>query len=196
MLWTDVPRGLTLITAPTAEPLSYAEIKAQLQRNSDEHEALLSDLIVAARQKVEEDTGLKLLSQTWDLTLDAFPDDAIYLPLEPLQSVTSITVTNTAGVAAVVATSNYLVVTAGHPPRIVLSDTGTWPSDIRRAAGIVVRVVVGYSSAALVPRPLVTAVGDLVAVWFAERVGGQYVPVPPRFGYDAKIAPYRRPGVA
>jgi uncharacterized phiE125 gp8 family phage protein len=192
--WADLRYGLTLYAGPTDEPLSYGQVKSQIQASSNDHEALIAELIVSARQTVEQDTGLRLLSQTWDLTLDAFPDDAIELPIGPLQSVTSITVTPVTGAAAVVASTNYIVDTANG--RIVLADTGTWPGDIRIAAGIVVRCVLGYATTALVPAPLVDAMRELVASRYAARVGSQYVPPPRWLGYDSKIAPYRRPGIA
>jgi uncharacterized phiE125 gp8 family phage protein len=192
--WADLRYGLTLYSGPASEPLSYGTLKSQLQVGSDDHEALISELIISARQTVEQDTGVRLLSQTWDLTLDAFPDDAIELPIGPLQSVTSITVTPVTGSASVVASTNYIVDTANG--RIVLADTGTWPGDIRVAAGVVVRCVLGYSTVAAIPAPLVDAVRELVASRYAERVGRQYIAPPRWMGYDAKIAPYRRAGIA
>jgi uncharacterized phiE125 gp8 family phage protein len=191
--WADLSYGLALYTGPTSEPLSYVDVKAQIQTGSDDHEGLLTSLIVSSRQTVEADTGLRLLPQTWDLTCDAFPEDGIYLPIGPLASVTSITVTSTAGTPSVVASTNYIVDTSRD--RIVWADAGTWPGDIRIAAGIVVRFVVGYATSVLIPAPLVDAVRELVAQRYAERVGRQYVAPPRWLGYDAKIAPYRRPGI-
>lgn len=189
--------GETLVTAPSVEPITYSEIKALLQVGDDTVQTWLTSRITTARQTVERDTSRKLITQTWDLTLDAFPaDGVIVLPFEPLQSVTSVTVTASDGTSSVVAASNYTVITAASPPRIALSDTGSWPGDVRTVAGIVIRVVVGYgTTAASVPGPLVYAMEQLLAQWYASRVGTAYVPPPRWLGYDATIAPYRPAGI-
>jgi uncharacterized phiE125 gp8 family phage protein len=157
---------------------------------------MVVSLVASARAKVERDCGIALLSQTYDLTFDAFPSDAIRLPLYPLQSVTSITVTNVAGQASAVTASNYFADTASVPPRIVLADGGAWPTNIRVAGGIVVRFVAGYTTPAAIPEPLLTAIKHATAVFYghASTMPGA---LPPRWlGYDSLIAPYRLPGLA
>jgi len=194
--WARTRWSVSLYTAPSVEPLTYSEIAALLQRGDSTHQTWLTAAIVAARAKVEQDTGLRLIHQTVDLTFDAFPEDAIYMPVAPLSSVTSIVTVSVAGASSTLSAANYQVdASAG---RITLADSGTWPGDIRAAAGITVRAVVGYGAAgSSVPRPLLTAMEQLIAQWFAQRVGDAYAPpVPPRWmGYDALLAPYRRQGI-
>lgn len=195
--WTDTRYGLKLATAPAVEPLTYAEVKAFLRLPDDTDQNYVTALIVAARQKVEKDTGLGLITQAWDLSFDAFPGDAIYVPTEPLISVTSIKTTSISGVESTVSATNYQVDTLSSPPRIVLSDTGTWPSDIRRVAGIVIRLSVGYGAASTaVPSALIRAMEQLVAHWYMHRTAAMFAPLPKWFGYDALIAPYRLVGIA
>jgi uncharacterized phiE125 gp8 family phage protein len=195
--WADMPLQLALATAPAVEPLTYAQVKSLLQLGDDVHETWLTSRITAARQKVEQDTGLKLITQAWDLYLDAFPVDAIRPPLAPLLSVTSIKTTTVAGVQSTLDASNYQVDIASVPGRIVLSDTGVWPTDIRLTQGIVIRLSVGYGAAATaVPQPLIYAMEQLLAQWYASRVGSAYVAPPRWLGYDATIAPYRLHGIA
>src|ERR1051325_11329554 len=94
--------ALTLSTAPTVEPVSLDEAKGQVRVELDFHsdDALILGLIAAARRLAEVFCGRAFLTQTWDLTLDAFPSgwgprwpatlggrDAIRLPRPPLQSV-------------------------------------------------------------------------------------------------------------
>lgn len=55
----------TLITPPAGEPVSPAELKAWLRVTFDDEDALLPDLIAAARERVEAALGLSLLTTTW-----------------------------------------------------------------------------------------------------------------------------------
>lgn len=198
MLMGDIRTGIKMAAVPTAEPLTYAQVKALLQLGDDTNQTWLTSRIIAARQKVEQDTGLRLITQTLDVYFDAFPaDGTLYLPVEPLQSVTSLTVTSSTGTAAAVAATNYTVDVYGTPPRIALSDTGSWPGDVRTIAGIVVKCVVGYGTAGSdVPQPLVWAMEQLIASWYAARVGAAYVPPPSWMGYDSAINQYRIRGIA
>lgn len=61
--------SLSILTPPTLEPVSLAEVKTFLRvDNTDEDEALVAD-IAAARDWVEERTGLRLMTQTWRWTV-------------------------------------------------------------------------------------------------------------------------------
>ena len=55
--------------------------------------------------------GRAFLTQTWDWTFDCFPQGqyALYVPLPPLQSVTSITVRGSDGVATVWSPASYQI---------------------------------------------------------------------------------------
>lgn len=197
MKWADIPSAAVLATGPAAEPLTYAEASAWLRLPDTTDQTLVTALIVDARTKVEQDTGLKLITQSWDVYFDAFPEDAIYLPVEPLLSVTSLKVTSAAGVQSTVASTVYQVDTASSPPRIVLAPDQSWPTDLREHQACVARVSVGYGAASsAIPGPLVNAVRQLLTIWYATARAGSAV-VPPRWvGYDATIAPYRRMGMA
>jgi uncharacterized phiE125 gp8 family phage protein len=191
MVWADADPALKLVTPPTAEPLSYEQAKAFLRLPDDTDTAYVLSLITAARSKVEQDTGLLLMTQTWDLSFDEFPSDAIRPAACPLQSVTSITTVSVAGASSVLAATNYQVDIASMPGRIVLSDSGAWPTDLRDTHAITIRLVAGYASAALVPEPLKLAMQQILSVYYQHRTGMTMV-LPPRWlGYDALIAPYR-----
>ena len=184
--------GLTLVTAPTVLPVSYADAKAHLRLPDDTESVLVSALLDAARRKVEDDTGRALMTQTWDLTLDAFPRDGIAMPREPLASVTSVKVTGVAGVQSTLASTVYQVNLAACPPSITLADGQSWPSDLRANQAIVVRFVAGYGTKESdVPEPIRLAVLQLVAQWYAVRMAAGAPVPPPWMGYDALIAPYR-----
>ncbi len=83
MVWS-----LTLVTGPTAEPISLTDAKMWLRLDHSAEDALVSSLIQMVREAVEE-RGLAVFTQTWDLTLDHFPIGAIDIPKAPLQSISS-----------------------------------------------------------------------------------------------------------
>jgi uncharacterized phiE125 gp8 family phage protein len=157
-----------LVTPPVLEPLTLAEgkLRAGLEwADGDARDALMLGFIAAARAKVEADTGLALLTQTRDVYLDDV-SGTIVLPGQsrPLQSVTSIKSTDSAGVQTTLAPANYVVDLASG--RIGLAIAGAWPTDLRPFQPYVLRIVAGYASVALLTAAaplLVHAVGLLTA---------------------------------
>lgn len=197
MKWADIASSAALATAPAVEPVSYTEAKQWLRLPDDTEEYLVTQLIRDARAKVEQDTGLRLITQAWDVCFDSFPDDAIYLPVEPLLSVTSLKTTSAAGVQSTAAATVYQVDVASAPPRVYLADGQSWPSDLRAHQACVLRVSVGYGAAASdVPGPLLNAIRQLLTIWYVAARQGQGVLPPKWAGYDDAIAPYRRRGIA
>ncbi len=66
-------KGLRLVTAPVEEPIQIEQAKDHLRITGDDENSLLTGYIVAAREFAEDYTNRKLLSQTWELRLEAFP---------------------------------------------------------------------------------------------------------------------------
>lgn len=62
-----------LVTGPSEEPVSLAEAKLHLRVDDNADDALISALIVAARQHAENDTRRALVTQTWRQVWDQFP---------------------------------------------------------------------------------------------------------------------------
>lgn len=191
-----------VVTPPAIEPLTLTEAKLRAGldwANGDPRDALMQGFIAAARSKVEQDTGLALLTQTRDVYFDTLTethDGTILLPAQstPLQSVTSVKSTDMLGVVNTLDPSNYVVDLSG---RIGLSVSGVWPSDVRPFQPFIVRIVAGWTSAAalLAAAPLlVQAVGLLTAHYatlgrdLASIDSTQAVP----FGYEDAIGPHRR----
>jgi len=68
-------RGLTLTTAPAQEPVSVESVNLMLGLSSADDNALVSSLVLAARQACERYTGRSLITQTWTMYLDRLPGD-------------------------------------------------------------------------------------------------------------------------
>ncbi|HQR22181.1 MAG TPA: phage head-tail connector protein [Burkholderiaceae bacterium] len=140
--------SLRLITAPGVEPVSLAEAKAQLRVTASDEDALVSACITAARERCEHLLGRALIDQTWELTLDAFPQ-AIRLDNPPISSVTSLSYVDGSGNTVVWGAPNYYVDKSGEPGWIVPAYGGAWPADVRdQANAVIVRYVAGYGAAA------------------------------------------------
>lgn len=160
-------------TAPTAEPCSLAEVKRHVRVPTDDpqHDAVLSALLTAARQYVENHTGRQLCSATYDAKRDSLPADnsAIYLPRPPLSSVTSLKYLDSNGTEQTWAASNYRVSTGTDPGRISLAYATCWPTVRAVSDGVTIRFVAGYGGAASVPQALKAAILLLVGNWFENR---------------------------
>lgn len=127
-----------------------SSLGAEAPSTNTTNDPLLSILISAARQHAETVLKRYLITQTVDLYLDYFPDWEIRLP--PLQSVTSITYTDSNGTEQTLATDKYLVDTASKPARITPIYGGSWPYSRYQSNSIKIRFVAGYGAAADVPQ--------------------------------------------
>lgn len=183
--------GLTVTTAPTVEPVTTAEAKAQMRVDWAEEDDLIGALVTAARARVEERTRRALINQSLTLTLDAFPgsgvdiidlaryagwpdgdaaNPVITLPRGPLQSVTSITYVDTGGSDVVLSSSNYRVDSSSLVPRITPAYGMVWPTTQTVMNAVSVEFVAGYGATGVyVPQPLRQAILILAATWFEHR---------------------------
>ena len=189
--------ALKLITAPATEPVSTSEAKSHLRVDTTADDTLIGTLITAARQHVENHLRRALITQTWELVMDAFPaGDVIRLPRPPLVSVTSIKYTDVAGSESTFSSAAYVVDTDSTKGRVVLKSGESWPSDTLAAAnGVRVRYVAGYGSAAAVPNPIRQAILLLIGTLYENRESvlvaqGVTVAQLP-FGVEALLMPYR-----
>lgn len=184
----------TMVAGPALEPVNIYDAKTHLRVTTDTDDAYITGLITTARQYVEQISGRKLITQTWELRLDQWPDDAIVLPFGSLQSVTSVTYTDTDGTEYILSTDDYSVDTSSPLGRIVLDSDASWPAvSLAENLPIVIRFVCGYGdNPGDVPGPLVQAVKFGVADLYENResvvVG---VPVASLPIVQQLIAPYR-----
>jgi hypothetical protein len=70
-----VPYGLTLVTPPTAEPVTLASLRAWLRVDDDDttQDQEILALGQAARRYLEQQIGKVFVSQKWQVTFDRFP---------------------------------------------------------------------------------------------------------------------------
>jgi len=165
--------GLSLVTAPTSEPVTLAEAKkhCEIAAEVNHHDEHLERLIQAARVYVENYTGRQIVTATWDLYADSWPDDGltISLPKGPIQSVTSITYVDENGSSQTWSSSNYVLSASREPAIIRLAYQSVWPAFRFQPDAIRVRYVAGYGAATAVPQGIRHAILLLVGGWFLNR---------------------------
>lgn len=191
-----------LVTPPAiTEPMDLATAKGYARITGTDLDTLFPGWIAAARQQVEQDTGLALPTQTRDLAFDALPSGlwrAIELPAQstPLQSVTNIKYTTWDNVLTTIDPSAYVVDLTSLPARIGLSVTGAfWPVDGRPFQPWTMRIVSGYVDVAHIPPLLVRAVGLLVG-YYANEGSDRFTAANMKDQYDEAISPFKLMTVA
>ena len=137
-------RSVALVTGPTSEPLHIDYAKQHLRIDHTEEDVYVEGLIAAVRSECEAWRNECLVSQTWDLRLDGWPNDDIIIPRVPVASVSSITYVDTDGVTQTLATSYYTVDAYSRPARIALAYQQTWPTVRGVVNAITIRFVAGY----------------------------------------------------
>jgi uncharacterized phiE125 gp8 family phage protein len=181
--------SLTLVTPPSAEPVTLAEAKAHLKVTSVDEDTLIASLITAARARAEWHTARALITQGWTLWLDAWPHDGIVeIPLPPLQSVTSVTVHAPDDTPRLLDPATYQVDLASAPARLVLRPNISPPTDLRAVGAVEIAFTAGYGDASAVPQAIKEAILELVADLYTHR-GDEYGIA----GLEAQalLAPYR-----
>jgi uncharacterized phiE125 gp8 family phage protein len=196
---------LELTAAPAIEPITLDETKAHLKVDTTDDDALITNLISAARARAEWHTGRAFITQGWTLWLDgwpgatpcsdlppalsATPPAAIEIPLPPLQAVSAITSYARDDSATVLDTSQYQVDTASKPARVALKFGVTPPANLRAINAIAIAFTAGYGDGeSNVPALIRQAILDIIADMYANR--GDTAAVLP-LEVLALLAPYR-----
>lgn len=162
-----------LVVAPTEEPVTLDDAKDHLRIDGAEEDALIMGYITAARLYCEGVARRAFVTQTRELALECWPRGGyIRLPYPPLQSVTSITYTDSSGQNHTVPADDYAVDTYAQPGRVVLGYGKSWPTaTLRPGSSLIVRFVAGYGGAPVVPQTYKQAILLLVGHYYENREG-------------------------
>jgi len=187
--------ALVLLTPPTAEAVTLAELKAHLRVDGDYDDASLGAYLkaaIATLDGAEGKLGRCLIEQEWQLFYDVFPRGPIRIPLGPLRSVSKVEyIDPTSGAYVEFASSNYVVDTASYPGWI--SPVSTWPSPKVTINAVRITFKAGHGTAAAdVPPPLRAAILLHAGNLYMNResvVDPAMAPLP--HGYDDLIRDYR-----
>ena len=174
---------LTLSVAPTVEPITKTEVKRHLSiaESDTSHDNELDVLIESSRLKLEEDTGLAVVSQTYTQVFPVFAD-GLRLARKPVSSVSSIQYYDGANSSQTLSSSVYAF--DATTQQIRLKADQSWPDVYSRWDAITVTFVAGYASAAAVPANIKHALLTLCAFYFDVDRGDNPNPVYPRTYYN------------
>jgi len=137
--------SIRVTSPPGVEPLSIAEARDHLRYEDDDCDEEILGLIEAARQKIEEWEWRAHVTQTIQLTIDAFPCDVIWVPRPRLQRVTSpIVYVDGDGATQTLAADQYQVDTRSEPGRIRPAYGLAWPATRDQFAAVTITYVAGY----------------------------------------------------
>ncbi len=199
----------TLIAPPALEPVTLAEARAWLRVDVNDEDAAIASLIVAGRTLVEAATRRALVTQTWRVTLDAWPASGadggwsllatrpaalpleVAVPLAPVQSLAAIRVYDAAWQPQTLPSSSWRLLGAPERARIMFAPAPPQPGV--RVGGVEIDVVAGYGEPTDTPAPLRHAILALVSFWFDNRgdvATADADNLPPRVA--ALVGPYRR----
>jgi len=162
--------ALKQITAPSTYPVTLADAKLHCKVDTNADDALITSLITAASDMAEQKTGRAIMPQTWELTLDAFPD-AFELTRVPVQSITSIKYYDTNGVQQTLSGSLYTLSNTDEYgfAYVVPIYNGTWPSTRGQINAVAVRYVAGYADAASVPEGIKQWIKLMISTMYENR---------------------------
>ena len=178
---------LSLVTPPTVEPVTIAEVKSVSRASISESDddANFNAWISTAREIVEGTINRQLNTATWRMCLDYWPSEsrlqngndalpwwvtnaynqqnAIQFPYPPLIAVTSVNYVDTGGTTTLWPASNYRVSTFGTPGLLTLDYGKYWPPIRPVQDAIVILFTAGYgTSPTSVPQSAKTAIRMLV----------------------------------
>lgn len=171
--------ALSPVELPEATVLTIEEARMQLRVDpepgtsppSHPEDELILDCVRAATGELDGGDGWlgrALLTQTWRLSLNRFPDGEVLLPLPPLQEVLSVTYLDTDGVERTLAAgTDYRVGTEGRVAYVAAAHGKRWPRGREQGGAVGITFRCGYGDEG-------SAVPALVRQYVKARLGFYY----------------------
>lgn len=218
MLFHEIPWFIKEVAGQTyVEPLTVDELARHVRANSDDEAAELSDLIIAAREKLELDTRRIFIQRNFTLVMDQFPywgqldrqsiertsqavgvfyGGGIFLRRAPVTAVTQIQYLDPTGTPQVLDPSKYVTDLISEPARIYPAYAQPWPVTRWQNNAITISFTGGYSTdTSLVPRRARQAIRLLAGHWYWNREAVGTVTQEIALGYDSCVNSLRWSGL-
>lgn len=161
---------LQLVTAATQSPLTISALRHHVRLDEDDttHDERLIDASTNAVAMVEDYLQRPLLSSTWALRLNGFPYCEIELPLAPVQSVSSVTYVDSAGVTQSWATSSWNLDNFDRTGRAFIRPVygQVFPTARDDYNVVTVNFVAGWSDPGAIPKAIIRALLLIVGHFF------------------------------
>lgn len=168
--------NLTVKTAPAAEPLTLAEAKTHCRILVDvtDQDALVTALIVTAREWCENYCRRSFVRRTYELRLDNWCSE-IRLPRGPVASVTQIQYVDSGGTLTTLAADQYQAGLYDLPARIVPAYGVVWPAvKTGEIDAVLIEYVAGYAPSDDSPTDHAANVPDSIKAVMKLIVGHLY----------------------
>jgi uncharacterized phiE125 gp8 family phage protein len=157
---------LKLITAPSIEPVTVAEVKQAAHIDYNNEDTLISTWIKSARELAETFQGRAYSTQIWEMSFDNFPETPLYIPRPPLISIDSIKYYNYLDSEYTFDLGNLIIDTDSQPGRINLAFCMSWPFvTLRSIDSVKIRYTAGNVDVAHIP----ASVKDAIMFYCAYR---------------------------
>lgn len=161
---------IKIITPPASEPVVLPDAVLHCRIDGTEENALVTALIVAAREYCEKYSGRAYITQTIRASFDGWPRFPINLPRPPLVSVSSIKYYGEENTEYTLDAASYFVDTDSEPGRVALAAGISLPSiTLRDINAVQVTYTAGYGNAAAVPQRVKQAMLLLIGYWYQNR---------------------------
>ncbi|EFO32613.1 phage protein DNA packaging protein [Roseibium sp. TrichSKD4] len=152
-----------LITAPSEKPVSLAEAKAHLRVDFPDEDILIEGLIDAATDRFDGWNGFLrrcLVSQIWEVRLDAFPHcGRIELPFPDIDEASvAVAYVDLSGSEQVLGAACYHVVNEVTGAAVLKSAWANWPETDKRPDAVRVQFTAGFGGAEKVPASIKAAI--------------------------------------
>lgn len=167
--------GLIVSEAPKGRPVAIIDAKLHCRVTNEAENPYIENLIDAAVESTEDDTGRAWINRTLQMTLGGFPCGTLFeFPRSPVSSGaddTVITYKDSDGASQTLATSVYGVDATPLVPTVYLKDGQSWPSTLgTEPAAVTVQFVAGYGTSSVsVPARAKQAIMMAVAMWYKLR---------------------------
>lgn len=169
--------ALRLVEPPTEDVISLEQARRNTSIDEDDHDEMLVELILQARNYCEEQTDVCLLTATWEMTFDKFPCGAkpLELPRWPAQTIESVIYTDPAGQEQTldVSTLSLRIDELGRG-RLARVAWNAWPATLDTPDAVRIQFKAGWQSPEAVPAVWTRAQLMLVSWWFEQREAGVY----------------------
>jgi uncharacterized phiE125 gp8 family phage protein len=101
------PYRLRRLSGSITEPLTLTDTKLHLRVEHSEDDALISELMIAARQMGEYSAGVAFAAAPYEVQYEEFLPYPLTLPLRPIASITSIVTENTEEESSIIPITDY-----------------------------------------------------------------------------------------
>lgn len=153
-------RLLLRIADPESEPVTMSDAKLYLRIDDNNNDALVSDLIIAARIIAENWLRKSLITQTWKLAYDYGVPPVVGLPMGPINAISSVIIFNRDGTNTTLDPSTYYLNAAQNA--LVLNS-------VLISFQIEITYTAGYGDATTVPKPIKQGMLAHIAAMYDSR---------------------------